>query len=311
MKIFITGSTGFIGKFLLKALLNQKDELITLVRDEKKAKKLEKEKVKVILGNLDEKNTLQKTLIGIDLVFHLAAIRNDWGYSWEEYYRTNVLGTKNLLKAAYKNKVKHFIFVSSVKAAHPSTPYGKSKFLAEKEVLKYFKKGLPVTIIRPAIVYGPNDHFSGMMPKLLRLIKKGLFLIVGTGENRVHLVYIDDLIKALLLASQKSGFGKIFIIASEKPIKLKDLTSLIANQFKVKLLPFKVPLFLANITGLILEKLFKNFNIEPVVTRNKVKTITADEVYDIALAQKELNFVSKINYKDGLKKTIEWYVRWN
>ena len=302
MKILVTGGTGFIGQFLVKALVQRGDQVKVLVRQKKGINLMKKWGAEPILGNL---TTLKpRDLHGIDVVYHLAAIRTSWGHPWEDYYQTNVLGTRNLL-AASQGKVKHFILMSSYKAVHPKSPYGQSKFLAEKEAVKFFKKEkLPLTIIRPAIVYGPRDDSSGMIPKLFRLIKNRIYITVGSGKNRLHLVYIDDLIRALLLAAKKKGRGRIYTIAGERPIELNQLVSLIAQEFKVKLLPVKIPLLFANLTGAILEPFFKE---EPIVTRNKVKTLTENTVFRIDKAKREIGYLPQVDYLEGIKKTVAWY----
>lgn len=309
MKVLITGGTGFIGKQLVKACIKKGDQVTVLTRSSRSQGRIKKVGATPLVGKMDNLAFLKKAIKGMEIVYHLAAIRSDWGYSWKEYYQANVLGTKNLLTASL-GQVKHFILVSSVKADEPTTLYGKSKLQAEKIALQFFKrKNLPLTIIRPAIVYGPGDSASGMMPKLIKLIRKGFFLIVGSGKNRLHLVYIDDLIQALLLAAEKKGRGRIYIVAGQKPIKLKKLVSLIAKECRARVFPFKVPIPLANLAGLVLEKLF---SCEPPVTRHKVKTITADKIYDISKTRKELGYSPKIDYYQGAKKTVRWYLkRWN
>lgn len=301
MKVFVTGGTGFVGRFLVGALVDQGHQVKVLVRKKEDVALIKKMGAQPILGDLT--SIRPKHGQRIDVVYHLAAIRSAWGHPWKDYYQTNVSGTVNLLEAF--SKVKHFVFISSVKAAHPQTFYGKSKFQAEREALKFSKKEkLPLTIIRPAIVYGPRDDPSGMMPKLLRLIKNRRFLMVGGGENRLHLVYIDDLVQALLLVNKKRGKGRIYTIAGEKSIKLNRLVSLIAQEFKVRIIPIKIPLSLANLAGMVLEKLFQE---EPIVTRNKVKTITEDIVYPITKAKKKLGYSPQVDYPEGIKKTADWY----
>lgn len=300
-KVFVTGGTGFVGQNLIKALVRKGFAVKALVRKRKDFTFIKKLGAFPVLGDLS--SIKSKDLKDIDIVYHCAAIRADWGYTWDDYYRSNVLGIKNLLEASL-NQVKHFIFVSSVKAAHPNTLYGKSKLWAEKEALKYYReKNLPLTIIRPTIVYGPGDDQSGMMVKFIKLIKNHFFMTIGSGENRLHLIYIDDLVKGFLLAGQKKGKGQIYNLAYQKPIKIKDLVSLIAQILGVWQWPFKLPFALAMSVGFILEKLGKGN--EPVINRNKVRLITSDFVYQIEKTQKELGFSPKTDYPEGLQKTIE------
>lgn len=312
MRIFVTGGTGFIGKHLVRALVKNGHQVQVLVRKKEDLTGVQKLGAKGVLGDLEDKRFLREALSGYGLCYHLAAIRSDWGYSWQDYYHTNVELTRNLLEAA-AGQIKQFILISSVKADHPITPYGKSKQEVEKLALNSFrKKNLPITIIRPAIVYGPGDSFLGMMPKLIRLIKNARFITVGSGKNRLHLLYVDDLIQALILAGKSLGTGEIYTIASEKPITLNALTSLVAQKLKVKILPVKIPVFLANFAGIVFERLYPLVSLnEPPITKSKVQTITYDKIYDISKAQKELGFAPYINYEEGIELTIDDYLkRW-
>lgn len=316
MKIFVTGGTGFIGQHLIKALVKGRERVLALVRRPEQAKELEKIGVEIILGDLNSISSLKKLLFGIDVVYHLAALRGEW-HKWEEFYKNNVLATENLLKASL-GQVRHFIFMSSVAVLgypknlpadesfpiKPQTFYAKSKAEGERLVLEFFKKGLPATIIRPTVVYGPGD-IRGLFLKLARLVKKRRFPLFRKGNSFLHFIYIDDLISGLLKVRKKKPEGEIYILASKKPIKVRDLVNLLAKNLDVKPPSLNVPIWLAKIAGLLGEKL--PFWREPPISQHKVDIFTKDQIYSSLKAAKELDFGSKVDYREGLEKTIKWY----
>jgi len=219
-RIFVTGGTGFIGQHLVKALLKGKEQVFVLARSRERARNLEKIGAKIVLGNLNSINFLKKNLKNIDVVYHLAALRGEW-HNKKEFEKNNVLTTKNLLQASL-GQVKHFIFSSSVSVLgypeklpanenfplKPETLYAKSKAAGEKYAHEFSKMGLPITIVRPSVVYGPKDY-SGMILKLAKLIKKGSFPIIGGGKSKLHLIYIDDLITGLIKIKSKKPNMKL------------------------------------------------------------------------------------------------------
>lgn len=329
MKIVITGATGFIGSHLCQALVKEGHQVLALVSTKEKKGKVESWGTEGVIGDLKSTAFLGKIISGTNVVYHLAAVRDRWGATKDQYHEVNVLGTKNLLEAAKKDRVKHFIFCSSVTvlgypkdiptsesaSPDPKTLYGQSKYKAEELVKDYQKKGLQTTVIRPSVVYGPGDT-SGMMLKLCRLVKEKKFKIVGNGQNRLQLIYIDDLILGLLLVKEsRKAIGEIYILTYKDPISVNELVKVVADTLWVNISLQHIPLRFAKMTGILMENFYgfgratkiPHFNKEPLVTKSKVDLMTKNQVYDISKAKKELGFNPKVGYKEGIKKTIKWY----
>jgi len=328
MDIVVSGATGFIGYNLIRHLSQRGFKVSGLVRNPGKASLLTQWGVTPIFADLQDVDKLRKLLRGADMVFHLAALRGEGPWTWEEVYRVNVKGTENLLKACL-HQVGRFIYGSSVSVLghfqhgparedYPYAPvnnYGRSKVAAEELVLRYHREqGLPVTLLRPVITYGPYDE-SGMMTKLIRLIHQGKYLTVGSGNNRVHLVYIDDLIQGLERAMTRSeAVGEAFIIAGEKPITVNELVSQVALILGKKVPSLHVPRRVARTVGFCLEKIFAVgasaripfFKKEPFCTRSKVDIMTVDRSYSIEKAKKLLGYQPQVGYEEGIPRTIEW-----
>lgn len=319
MNIFITGASGFLGKSLAKKLIHDGHTIRLLARDKNNVQDLETLGAEVILGNLEKFDN--KFLKNIDFVYHLAAIRYEWGFSWDDYYKTNILGTKNLLEASFENNVKKFIYCSSVFVFgypeklpvdesypyDPTTFYSRSKMEAEKVVKEYYSK-INTVIIRPTIVYGPGDT-AGMFLKLCRLINKHMFVILGNGENYLHLTHIDDVVQGFIRAAEKDKNGD-YIICSDKPIKLKELTSIVSLILNKKIIPLKIPVSFAKFIGFIFENIYSIFSMkkkEPLVTRSKVDILTKNQFFSSEKARKKLGYISQKNCSEEIGIVIDWY----
>jgi nucleoside-diphosphate-sugar epimerase len=324
MMVLVTGGTGFIGSHLVDRLVEANHNVLVPVRKESNIKWLPSHRVDVKEVDLLDLEAVKGLLKGIDVVFHLASIRGmGWSFEDEEVHRVNVGITENLLKVSLSKKVKHYIYVSSVSVyGHsnigpidenypysPVTRYGKTKYKSEMLVEGFYKDDkLPTTIIRPVITYGPRDTW-GMIVKLIRLINSGKYLTVGSGENRVHLVYIDDLINGLIsVVKNPIAIGKTYILAGEIPITINKLVGIIASLLNRNVPSLHIPIWLARLTGLTLEGFYRAISIrkEPFITRDKVDIMTRDRSFNIGKAIRELGYTPGIGYEEGLKKTVDW-----
>lgn len=312
MKIFITGGTGFIGKHLIRALLKEGHEVHFLFRDKKKAQIFDNTNAIPHEGRIEDVRSYQKIFDqDIEVIYHLAAISGQkWGFSKKDYYRLNVQATADLLEVCH-NKIKRFIFSSSINALSKNNrferdEYGKSKWLAEKKVEEYQQKGLETIIIRPAVVYGPGD-IQGMMLKLCQLIKKKEFYLIGKGRNIVPFVYVDDLIKAFLKAKDIPQTGGIYEIVGPDLLSIKDTATKIADMLQINLSKKIIPVWLAQLTAYFSEITFWLLKKEPLITRHRIDIVTKHKPLGFKKAQQELGYRPKVNFADGIKKTISWY----
>ena len=219
MKVLVTGSSGFVGKELVKELLKRKAEVVEFDRSEGK--------------DILNKEQIAESCKGCDAVMHLAAILEE-DAGMQELRKVNVEGTKNVLEAAAKQRVKKFILLSSTgvygdfkgKASeelekNPSSNYEKSKAEAEELVLSY-QEIMPVTIARSALVLGPNNYWK----QIIEALRKG-FPIIGDGENKWQTVYYKDLVKALVFLLYNNESENESYNIAEEPEKAPSLNGLV------------------------------------------------------------------------------------
>ncbi|MCK5707317.1 MAG: NAD-dependent epimerase/dehydratase family protein [Candidatus Aureabacteria bacterium] len=258
MNILVTGATGFIGRHLVEELATSSEDIIyCIVRNTKKSKLIEKFGVNLIYADItDEKSLLKSLPEKIDVIYHCAGYVSN--KNRENLHKVNVLSTKYLCQFALINNVKRFIHVSSIAPVlgnadilltedlpyNPTNPYGESKAEAEKIVIDYRKKGLKVSVIRPCMVYGEGEPHA--LNKLLTLLKYRLFPLVDHGKNKFHLVYVKNVVDALIFSarSEKCLEGT-FYIADKEILTSKEVFSTMSQALNARN-PFELPSFLTS-----------------------------------------------------------------
>jgi nucleoside-diphosphate-sugar epimerase len=209
MKALVTGATGFVGGHLVEALRSAGHAVTALVRSPAKGAALAERGVRLVPGDLHSRDAISAAAEGQDVVFHVAAVTS--ALSEADFRRANVEGTANVVSAATAARVGRLVHVSSLAAAGPSEPgrplrgdepprpvtaYGRSKLAAEDVVRG---AGVPWTIIRPPMVYGPGDReFLRAFRAAHRL---GLSPVFGSGTQELVAVFAPDLAEALLAAA--------------------------------------------------------------------------------------------------------------
>ncbi len=230
-----------------------------------------------------------------------------------------------MLETSIEAGVKKFVHCSSVGVygwvdkrpnlnendiCNPATAYEKSKYEAEKYVLSQ-KDKINITVIRPAaIVYGPRD-FSAMY-NLFKAIKSKKYFIIGNGKNKIHVVYVKNLVEGMIKASEsKKTIGQVYNLGDEKQTSIQELSEEMANSLSIKLTKIKLPKSIANMLGLFFEITFKLIRKEPPLSRKRIRFLTENRTYNIEKAKKDFGYNPLIDIKQGMKETVEWYRRNN
>ncbi len=322
-KILVTGGGGFLGKAIVKKLVDRGDLVSSFSR--KYYPELDTLGVKQIQGDIFDEHAVDKACKDIELVFHVAAKAGICG-TWETFFNTNVRGTENIVKACLKNKVKRLIHTSSpsvvfdgndMEGANESTPfpdkyhapYPETKAMAEKIIQKATSKELLTITLRPHLIWGPGDNH--LLPAIIARAKR--LKRVGNGKNMVDTIYIDNAAHAHVLAGDKlkenpSLSGNVYFISQDEPILLWK----IVDEFLIAagLPPVKnsVSASTAIKIGIIVESLFKFFKIkkEPPITEFMAKELATSHWFDISRAKKDLGYHPEVSIEQGIERLNEW-----
>jgi len=260
--IAITGASGFVGSKLLLALSNHNLRLLVRSLDNK----INHEQIEC---DFETDNIPNDFFSGVSVVFHLAGFAHDMRDATKIehlYRRVNVDSTVELAKLAVKSGVKSFVFVSSVKAARglasvkctseldqeePEGIYGKTKREAELRLLEIGRESsMHVSIIRPSPVYGP--YVKGNLALMLSGIKKGWFPPLPETCNKISMIHVDDLVRAILLVSEdQRANGEIFIVTDGNPYSSREIYNAMCNEVGKSIPKWSVPKLIFDIASLI------------------------------------------------------------
>lgn len=302
MKILITGGAGFIGSHLVDALIKRKHKLIVVDNLSSGLKENLNPKAKFYYLDIRSKkldNVFQKERP--EIVFHCAAqinLRKSIAHPLKDA-RINILGSLNLLENCRKYKIKKIIFSSTGGAiygdtkniptpedfpANPPSPYGIAKLTIEKYLHYYYQVfGLPYFSLRYSNVYGPRQNpknEAGVIAIFSEKILKGEKVVInGDGRQTRDYVYIDDVVRANLLALRRKGIG-VFNIGTEKETSVREI-----------------------------------FKMLKKITQTKIKAIYGPPIKGeqrrsclaIKKAKRELGWSPEVGLDDGLKKTVQWF----
>ncbi|MCF7916794.1 MAG: NAD(P)-dependent oxidoreductase [Candidatus Omnitrophica bacterium] len=254
--ILVTGATGFIGRHLVDRLIQLDNySIVAISRFSKKAKKLKDENIKAIKADISKWEELKELVkLPIDIIIHCAAAVE--AKKKKVLDKTNIVGTENICKLGVELGVEKLIYLSSVAVVSgnkqvPLTEnlpylatnvYGQSKLEAEKKVLVYRRKGLPVIILRPPMVYGEDEPHA--LPNLLKFIKYRMVPLVERGKHKLHLAYVGNVVEAILFALENDQmFEGSFFVADQETLTAEEVFRKMAEGVCAKP-PFCLPRFL-------------------------------------------------------------------
>jgi len=194
--ILVTGATGFIGRVLVRHLYASGYPVRTLLRPSPRTPRLPRGvPVEAAVVSLSDRRGLRAALRDVDIIIHLAG--SEWQGRSANLLETDIQGTQNLAGVAKDAGIKRFIFISHIGADRASAfPVHKAKGIAEEHIRK---SGVPHTIIRSSIVFGPEDHFTTDLAGLLR-VSPGIFFTPGDGQTLVQPLWVEDLVTSLVWA---------------------------------------------------------------------------------------------------------------
>jgi nucleoside-diphosphate-sugar epimerase len=318
MRICLTGSTGFVGKKLSKHLLKNNHQISAPIRNVNLEILPQHKNLNFIHAeDIGIDKDYSQSLTKVDLVIHCAArahiMRENKNDCLQLYREVNVYDTLNLAKQAAIHGVRRFIFLSSIKVngertltsnsfkhddiPKPEDPYGISKFEAEEALRSLSNKtGMELVIIRAPLVYG--EEVKGNFLRLLNLCNKDIPLPFANINNTRSMVYIDnfvDLIECCI--DHPKAAGEIFLVSDEQDISTTELIKKIKKFMNKPERLFPLPLFFFKLLGTLIGK------------SSEVNRLLGSLKIDISHARNVLGWKPIINLEEGLKKTVNWYLK--
>lgn len=323
MRIVITGSSGFIGKNLVEEIKHRfsEAEILCLVRNSKNLAPRDRTKFFEV-DYLDMGSLLNcPAFEHVDYVYHVAGVTKS--VSKKEFWEANVLPTKHLLETLVRiNTIpKRFILVSSQTASggsrnrnhyktedEPDNPlelYGQSKLVAERQLREYVNV-IPFTIISPSGVYGPwdTDFYN-----IFKMTRYGINIYAGNKNQVVSLVYVKDLVKAIVDAglSKNAEYQKYFI-CNDEPISWEEIHNTIFDTVGRKKVDISIPLTVLNALSYV-GSCYSTIVRKPILlNRNKVQLLKSEYwIVSNHKAKTDFSFSCNHSFAEGIKETYDWY----
>jgi nucleoside-diphosphate-sugar epimerase len=314
--ILVTGASGFVGKNLTSAMA-MSQTVRAFVRPTSDVSALRgNANIEFRYGDIETGKGLESALAGIQVVVHSAA--RTTGRCLNDYYRSNVIGTWNLVKAMERGKVKKLVFLSSqavctvndpAKAvdedteAVPFSSYGYTKKVAEDIVAA---SRLDYIILRPSGVYGPYDV---EMYKYIMMIDRGICPIVGSSDKRFSFIHVVDLVRLVIKIISEDLFNREIYFVSDGNCysmvqSVQDVTRALDRKSPVKI---HVPVLVAMLGGLLGDVFLKN---RKPFGRDKVRELAQNcWVCSSAKLTRETGFKPQFDFARGMADTVRWYRR--
>ena len=325
MKTLVTGGGGFLGRYVIEQLLARGVHVRSFARGP--YPELAALGVECLRGDLRDRQQVTAACQGCDVIHHVAAVAGIWG-SWNHYYGINTLGTKNLIECAQACGVEKLVYTSSPsvtftgadqQGVDESVPYAskwlchypKSKALAEQAVLQaHGRRGLATCALRPHLIWGPGDQH--LIPRLIARARAGQLRRIGSGQNLIDIVYVENAAAAQLQAadalSQTSPVGgQAYFISQGEPVNcwqwIGDVLSLAGLPPNPRAIPFPVAWCVGGCMELV--HWLTRSQREPRMTRFLASQLAKSHWFEIGRARRDFGYEPTVTTAEGMRRLAE------
>ncbi len=321
MRILVTGGTGFTGTALVERLCRDGHAVVALDYKEGLAcDALRALGAEVIIGSVTDRPAVERSMRGVEFVFHLAAAFRELNVPNSFYHEVNVAGTRVVLEAAREAGVRKFVYCSTCGVhgnidhppagedapIQPADYYQRTKYEAEPLVKEFGRSGMETVILRPAAIYGPGDPERFFL--IFKRVAKGSFPMFGNGRTLYHPLYIDNLVDAFLLCMPPgAGEGREYLIADERYYPIEEIVRAVGRALGVPVRIRHYPVLPVVVAGHICEAVCKPFGVTPPIFPRRVDWYRQNRAFDITRAKRELGYQPQVELDDGLRRTGTWY----
>lgn len=329
MKVLVTGATGFLGFRLLKYLKQRDYQPFATGRNPEMIEAIRHLDIPVKPGSIQDSDFVQQLVQGMDAVVHTAGLSSPWG-TYETFYQTNVIGTRQVVDACLAAGVPRLVHISTpsiyvanrdcvnVRESDPlpehfANAYAETKYLAEKEVLRGQEAGLETVMLRPRALIGEGD--TVIVPRLLRAQREGRLRIIGRGNNEVDMTAVENVCYAIELGLKAQGeaLGEAYNITNGKPVKLWETLAEVFSRLDLKLSQQKLPFVVAYTLAGALEIAAKAQpgQPEPTLTRYSVVMLARSQTLNIDKARRLLGYEPQQSTAEAMEEFVRWWKQKN
>jgi predicted dehydrogenase/nucleoside-diphosphate-sugar epimerase len=320
-KILVTGANGLIGRHLVRRLLQEGNRVRIFVRRPPPPEFMNDGNIEVVLGDLGDPAAVDQAVAGTEMVYHVGAAMKG---SAHDHERSTVCGTQNIVDSVLRQDAQRLVYISSLSCLHaaiaqrgavvtedwPVEPsptkrgsYTQAKTAAEKIVLDAVRdRHLRAVLLRPGRVFGPG--MTLLTPEVARKMRN-FFVVLGDGTRELPLVYVEDVIDAIILAAETSEFdGSVFHIVDRTQITQNQIVLDYISKNAEKAKVIHVPLAVVYSLALGFELLSKVLNRPVPLSIYRVKSALARMKFDCTRAENELGWQPRVGVASGLQETM-------
>jgi nucleoside-diphosphate-sugar epimerase len=320
----VTGATGFIGGHLVRRLLGRGRRVRLLVRPASIGK-LDadvREHAETAVGDLRDGSGVRDALRGVTRVFHCAGHVSDWGTE-DEFAAVNVAGTERLLEAAAAEGALRFVHLSTIAVfGVPSPPifddaspygdgrdlYSRTKIAGERVALRAHEKGgVPVTVLRPPVVYGPKGPWA---EGPIAMMRAGKMFLIGGGRGTCHPCYIENLLDAIELAAEHPRApGRAYMAGDDEPISFAEYFNHLARIAGQRPVRRSIPLPIARAMASAFEAAarLRGSRTRPLLTQTAIDMITAQSRMSMRRIRDELGYTPRFGVAAAMDEMARWF----
>jgi nucleoside-diphosphate-sugar epimerase len=321
VKALVTGGGGFLGKAIVKLLLARGDQVRSFSRNTYPA--LAELGVEQHSGEIGDTAAVLTAIGGCDIVFHVAAKAGVWG-PYEEFYRANVLGTRNVVEACRQHGIRRLVYTSSPSVVfdgsdmegvdesvaypdHFEAFYPQTKAEAEQLVLQANDDTLATVALRPHLIWGPEDNH--LVPRILERGAKGVLRRIGSRTCLVDTIYIDNAATAHLQAADRLEIGsvvagKAYFLSQGEPLPVWDVVNRILEAGGLPPVSRTISPGLAYAAGAVLETIYRLLRLkgEPRMTRFVARELSTAHWFDLSAARRDFGYRPQVSFDEGLER---------
>ena len=306
MTVLVTGATGFVGRRVVQTLLDQGNPVRCLVRTPAAAAVLDPDRVDIHFGDVSDSASLTSAFNGVDAVVHLVAVIREKGSA--TFDAINFQGARNVAEAASVAGVNRLVHVSAIGAQdNPRFPYLHSKWRGERATAE---AGVPYTIVRPSIVFGPSDEFLSTLAALVKAFPA--VPVLGNGRTRFQPIHVDDVARCITQSLDRPDLaGNTLGVGGPQHLTYDQILDAVVATLRSRRVKLHMPLALVRPLLSIMQAILPN----PPATRHQLDMLSLDNVCDLDSVHRHfgfsprplhgnIDFVRDFTRIDGLKLAV-------